>query len=128
MGWLTIAWFLTVGYLPQNQLFMQQVAPIVAQCDNSGCFEQTLGFSATAWRLFKLWTTIETFDEMGSMTSFYPFRSNFALGLEFIMPNFTAGIKHECDHPTIWNWSKQPLGYGENVTELYLTIHGEGKL
>jgi hypothetical protein len=113
-----------MGYLPQQQVFLQDSAHL-AYLDTSGCLEQTIGLDFTAYDHIRLWTTLETYDTPSSdEPGFNPFRSDYSVGLEFTSKNFVAGIKHNCDHPVIWNWGNQKLGYGEQATELYVTVKG----
>lgn len=121
MSWLFCTVFLTFGYLPVNTVTIQDnyIPPVIyATADNAGSFEQTVGFSATAFKVFTVWTEIETFDKIDS-DGFAPFRSDYRIGFNLHRGPVEVGFTHECDHPVIYSMQKQKLGYGGNKTEIY---------
>ena len=124
MSWLVLSWFLTFGYLPQSQEAIATTTDRVEWLDNSGAFYQTIGLSATAFDHIRLYTELQTYDRMGSINQWFPYRSDYIIGLDLLAGPVTIGVRHECDHPVIWSMD-QEYGYISGITEIYVKIEGK---
>ena len=123
MSWLLLSWFLTLGYLPQSQESIVMGRSTVDSI-NDGAFYQTIGLSATAFNHLRLYTELQTYDRMGSINQWFPYRSDYIIGLDLLAGPVTIGVRHECDHPVIWSMD-QEYGYISGITEIYVKIEGK---
>ena len=130
MQWLVLSWALTVGYLPTNVQFLDSAPNMSIEnqwiyLENNGSMETTIGLSAIAFDHIKLSTSIETYiHTTDSILSYWPYRSDYNIGLSIYTKNLELGIKHTCIHPTIYSID-QILGYGANTTEIFVKLSGE---
>lgn len=125
MSWLIISWFLTVGFMPQNtEVF--SVGETTIYTDHPNAMYQTIGLEALAFDHLRIWSDIRTYEHTTNGYQYYPFRSDYQIGLDLLAGPVTIGVKHECDHPVIWNQA-QDLGYLNMQTEVFVRIKGSTK-
>jgi hypothetical protein len=120
---ILFAYWLTLGFIPSQQqaIFNSDIRGV--EFFNYNSCTQTVGLDAHN-DIFKVWTTLKTYDTANDAVSFSPFRVDYAIGLEATKGQFTAGVKHECDH-AIYN--RKEYNYERTETELYITIRGGDK-
>ena len=136
MSWLFLGWFLTFSYLPQHeQMLYERVWN-----PEGVVLAQELGLYAELWDMFKLYTSIKTYEvaNFPNDVFFSPFRADYEIGFEFfVRDRFAIGIRHQCDHIVDSRISRSPVrsglsvntssalnGFGSNETEVYVTIRG----
>jgi len=125
MTWLTLAWALTVGFLPMqtDAIYRGSIVDKIVAPENA--LATTFEFEARAFDCFKAWTTMRSYEEF-SYDRIYmvPWRIDFAIGAEVYYGPFALGVWHECDHGVLSYNYTQPW-YARGTTEIYLSIRGK---
>lgn len=127
-SFLVLSWALTFGYIPSASTVIGSSENHKAAVDYSRSCMQTIELGLTAWDTVTVWTNIETYDRMESLTTFAPFRSDYNIGLnigrEIAGFRFDAGCKHECIHPVMSD-SKIGKWVAGGDTEVYVKVSGK---
>lgn len=98
-GSLIIGWFLSFGYIPQQQECVDTEIVSIAPSDMATVAE--IGLSAE-YAPFKIYGSIENYQFFSGEQKFYPYRADYKAGIEL---KITKGVRiiaeHECDHPVV---------------------------
>ena len=122
MQWLLLSFSLFFSYMPQNEQMVN------SQFFNQPCFVQTIDISGLVAEHLNVYGSVRTYDFHNKDLSFLPFRADYSIGAELLWRGFSLGIKHECDHPVVYDMGAQQLGYGGNETEIYLSFKGQWQI
>jgi len=122
MQWLLLSLAISMGYMPQN------VQIIDYSMFEQPCFTQTVEVSGLVAEHLNVYGSVRTYDFNGHGLSFSPFRADYSIGAELLWRDFSLGVRHECDHPVIYDMGAQQLGYGGNATEIYLSFKGQWEI
>lgn len=128
---LVISWFLTLGYVPQMDEFVDYRG---ATLDNDRIATVAqIGLSvSTEDELFTIYTDMENFQYIPGSAGegFSPFRIDYSIGFQ-IKPNenIRFNIEHECDHPVqTKTMTAGDYRYGSNLTTISVTLSGKTRL
>jgi hypothetical protein len=123
MGWIVLSWALTVGSVPQQY----QEINFIPNNNIQTAYPSTMAeveLSAEILNHLKLWGSVKTFQYL-HLNEMYcsPYRSDYAVGISIYNKIMEIGIRHECDHPVIYEQNQLGL-YGMMTTEIYIKLRG----
>ena len=122
LSWLIVSWGLTVGYKPLYDQGISEQSNAFLVYNNP--IETTLSLQADVVSHLKVYTSIESYELINTPISYFPYRSDYKIGLALYTKQIEIGVYHECDHPVLYS-ADQIVGYGSNDTEVYIKILGE---
>lgn len=126
LGSLIIGWFLSFGYVPQQQECVGSKLVSVSPRDMATVAE--IGLSAE-YAPFKIYGSIENYQFFSGESTFYPYRADYKAGIELkLMKGVKVIAEHECDHPVVscTNGIAQ-CGYLSSSTRVMVRFEGTMK-
>ncbi|MDR0367410.1 MAG: hypothetical protein LBH41_02435 [Rickettsiales bacterium] len=126
---IEFGWEVGPSYLALKQTGVRQMRsalPYLSERINT--FGVFVGLDAKAYDTFRLFASIETFEDFGGGGGFQPYESIYTIGAEAKWNMFVMGLSHDCTHPIIN--AKDSLDASQNYykeganTKIYIRIRG----
>ena len=122
-----LAWALTLGYLPIDDSYLSSFQGTRQILQNDNAYSVDLSLELRALEHLRIYGDVKTYAEKGTLYSYYPFESEYRIGIELYSRNVRLGIRHECDHPTVSDAFQAPQILAQK-TEIYFTLQGKTNL
>jgi hypothetical protein len=122
--WLVLAWFLTVGAIPEQYGYIDFGDDFLDLAAVETTYTTELGLHAEAFGCLRAWGSAEVYEYYAEGLAFQPFRSDFTIGASVFWGPLELAIEHECDHPVVYKPGLYPQIL-EVQTAITLTLRGE---
>jgi hypothetical protein len=127
MNWIALAFFLELGFIPQDAAIMYE--PDIRIVEAAPVFYQKFDAMVELFGFLDIGGSVKIYDWIGKdwKLSFFPERAGFEIGAALRFDPVMIGWRHYCTHPIVpfFPVLKQQMKWEGAYDEIYISVGGE---